>query len=174
MNNALLVIDVQLGMLAIPETQPHDGQAVIARIGGLMERARRTGTPIFFVQHDGGAGHQLAAGSRGFLFVPELKPRPDDDVTVKRECNAFRATDLEAKLRKAGIRHLVICGMQTEYCIDTAVHAAFDRNFTVTLVSDAHTTVDTPVLKAKDIIAHHNQTLDTFATVAPAADIRFL
>jgi nicotinamidase-related amidase len=95
-------------------------------------------------------------------------------VTVKNHGSAFHNTEFDSKLRKAGIDTLVLCGMQSEYCIDAAVRGARERNYEVILVSDGHSTVDSPVLKAKDIIAHQNQTLNgSYATVKPAAEIGF-
>ncbi len=168
MATALLVIDVQQGMFSF-ESSPYDADAVIGRIQRLIEDARSADVPIFFVQHAGPPGDPLAPEGPGFAFVAEVAPRPDDDVTTKTECNAFRATGLERKLRAADVDHVVICGMQTEFCVDTAVRAASDRGFRVTLVSDAHTTLDSPALAARDIVAHHNSTLGTFAEMVPAA-----
>jgi nicotinamidase-related amidase len=173
MTTALVVIDVQQGMFAFPDYPPHDGEGVVARIAGLIARARAAERPIFYVQHDGGPGHPLGAGTEGFPFRPELAPQPGDSVTVKRNCNSFQDTDLDARLRNAGIDHLVICGMQTEFCVDTAVRAGFERGYKITLVEDAHSTGDTPVLKAKDIVAHHNRTLADFAKLQCANAIAF-
>jgi nicotinamidase-related amidase len=170
---ALLVIDVQRGMFEAPDLQPHDGEAAVGRMRGILERARARGIPVFFVQHDGGEGDPLAASSTGFPFVPELTPKATEPVTVKRECDAFKATDLEEKLRKAGVEHLVVCGMQTEMCVEAAVRAAADRCFAVTLVSDAHTTFDTPELPATRILAQCNEELGAVATVIPSADVAF-
>jgi nicotinamidase-related amidase len=173
MATALLVVDVQRGMFEVPGFQPHDGPATVARIRGLLDRARASGVSVFFVQHDGGQGDPLAADSTGFPFVEELTPEPGEDVTVKRERDAFQATDLAEKLRKAGIDQLVVCGMQTEMCVDAAVRAAADRGFGVTLVSDAHTTYDTPESTAERIIAQHNEALDAVGAVIPSARIAF-
>ena len=64
--------------------------------------------------------------------------------------------------------------MQTEYCIDTNCRAAADLGYKVVLAKDAHTTFDTPVLSAAQIIAHHNRTLDgSFVELAAAGDIAF-
>jgi nicotinamidase-related amidase len=173
--DALIVIDMQQGMFSIPGFVPHDGAAIVQRIGALIDRARAHGTPVFFVQHDGGPGHPLAAGTSGFAFHADLMPTARESITVKRQCSAFHDTGLDAMLKAMGVtRVVVICGMQTETCVDTAVRAAAERGYQVTLVADAHTTGDTPVLKATDIIAHHNQTLaETFALVKPALSIRF-
>ena len=173
MARALLVIDVQKGMFSVPAFQPFDGEAVIGRIAQMIAAARASGMAIFFIQHDGGPGHPLSADGAGFPFREEIAPQKDDTVIVKRQCSAFQDTALEEKLRAAGIDALIACGMQTEYCVDTAVRAAFERGFAVTLAADAHTTGDTAVLHAKDIIAHHNATLANFADIVPAAEISF-
>ena len=173
MTKALVVIDVQQGMFAFPDYPPHDGEAVVARIAEMIARARAAGTPIFYIQHDGGEGSELATGAPGFPFRPELAPKDGDSVTVKRNCNAFQGTPLDARLKDAGIDHLVVCGMQTEFCVDTAVRAAYERGYTITLVEDAHSTGDTSVLKAADIIAHHNATLRDFANLERAEAVSF-
>ena len=172
MKTALIVIDVQQAMFAFPDHPPHDGEAVVARIAGLIARARAADVPIFFVQHDGGPDDPLHPGKPGFPFHAAVAPRDTDDVTVKTRCSAFQGTDLDEKLRDAGIERVVICGMQTEYCVDTAVRAAFERGYTVVLAGDSHTTMDTGVMPAKQIIAHHNATLrGAFADIRAAGEI---
>ncbi len=174
MTAALLVIDVQMGMWAFPGHSVHDGEAVVSRIGGLIARARKRGAPVFYVQHDGGPEDSFHPGKPGFPILPAIAPREDDDVTVKTRCNSFQGTDLDSKLKAAGIDHLVVCGMQSEYCVDTAVRAAVERGYNVTLVCDGHTTMDSRAFKAPDIIAHHNATLGgSFAEIRSAADVTF-
>jgi nicotinamidase-related amidase len=172
--NALLVIDVQCGMFANPASPPHEGEAIVARTAGLIERARAAGTPVIYVQHDGGPSNPLALGKPGFPFRPELAPRPEDPVVVKHHCSAFQDTELAEILALRGIDHLTICGMQTEFCVDTSCRAAYERGFKVTLVSDAHTTFDGPVLPAEAIIRHHNALLgDGFVRLRDAEGIQF-
>jgi len=172
--DALVVIDVQQGMFLVPNAKPYEGEAVVARIRSLLDRAREGGTPVFFVQHDGGPGDILDSAGPGFPFRPELTPQQGERVIVKRHCNAFQATDFEAALRTAGIDHLIVCGMQSDYCVDTATRAAVERGFRVTLVRDGHTTFDSAVLKAPNIVAHHNETLGgSFAKLVLAAEVAF-
>jgi nicotinamidase-related amidase len=174
MAKALVVIDVQEGMQA--EKGAYDGAGVIERIADLLERARKSGTKIIYVQHDGGAepGHPLAKGTPGHAIHHAIAPKAGEAVVVKTQCSAFLGTTMNETLKKAGIDHLIVCGMQTEYCVDTSVRAAKEHGYKVTLVSDAHTTGDTPALKAKDIIAHHNLTLaGDFAKIVPAASVEF-
>jgi nicotinamidase-related amidase len=174
MATALVVIDVQKGMFAFAGTPPYDGEAVVDRIAALIAKARAANAPVFFVQHDGGPNDPLHRGKPGFAFHDKLAPEPDDDVTVKQRSSAFHGTDFDAKLQRAGISHLVICGMQSEYCVDSAVRGAAERGYRITLIADCHSTFDTRVLKAAQIIAHENATLgDGFAMVTPAAEIEF-
>lgn len=171
--DALVIIDVQQGMFAFPELQPFEGEALVARLSALLARARAAKMPVIIVQHNGGVGSPLAADSPGFAFRPELSAAPGEMVVVKRNCSAFQDTDFEARLRAAGISHLIVCGMQSEYCVDTTVRAAFERGFAVTLVADGHSTFDTPDLGAAAIIAHHNRTLTSFAKIEPIAALAF-
>ncbi|HEY0625118.1 MAG TPA: cysteine hydrolase family protein [Allosphingosinicella sp.] len=171
---ALVIIDVQKGMFAFPEAQPHEGEAVVARIAELLSRARAAGAPVLFVQHScDEEGDPLHPDGPGFPFRDELAPHPSEPVIVKTKCSAFQATDLAERLSTAGVDHLVICGMQTEYCVDTSIRSAFEQGYEITLVADGHTTFDTPVLPAAQIIAHHNHTLRGFAKPVPAVDVRF-
>jgi nicotinamidase-related amidase len=174
MSEALVIIDVQRGMFAFPEVQPHDGEGTVARIARLLDMARATFTPVFFVQHEGETGHPLEPGTPGFAFHKALTPLYSESVTTKRHCNAFQETSLEAALHSAGIERLVVTGMQSNYCVDTFVRAAFERGFAIRLVADGHTTFDTPVLSASQIIAHHNHTLEgSFTELVAASNLRF-
>ncbi len=173
MTTALLVIDLQRGMF-MDTTKPHDGEGVLSRVASLLERARRRGAPVLHVQHDGGAGDLLGKPGPGWEIHPDVAPRPDEPVIGKSRCSAFPGTQLDAHLKRLGITRLVIAGMQTEYCIDTNCRAAADLGYKVVLAKDAHTTFDTPVLSAPQIIAHHNRTLDgSFVELAAAGDISF-
>ena len=102
-------------------------------------------------------------------------PRLGETVVVKRHCNAFQDTRLIEHLRSEAIDHLTVCGMQTQYCVDTFVRVAVDRGFKVRLVSDGHTTFGTMTLPADSIIAHHNEVLKgSFASLALASEVEFV
>jgi nicotinamidase-related amidase len=172
--DALMVIDVQQAMFADPDNLPYEGEAMVARIRSLIERARAAGKPVFFIQHDGGPGDTLDRAGPGFAYRPELAPRAGDPVIVKRYCSGFQETDLQARLQAAAVKDLAICGMQTEYCVDTTLRAAFERGYRVTLVADGHSTFDNESLSARDIIRHHNRTLHgSFATLVQAEALSF-
>lgn len=174
MTKALVVIDVQKAMFADAANLPHDGERVVDRIAGLIAKARASNIPIFFVQHDGGPDDSLHPGEPGFAFHDKLTPQPGDDVTVKHRSSAFHETDFDARLKRASVDHLVITGMQSEYCVTSAIRGAYERNYKLTLVSDAHSTFDTKVATGEDIAAIVNDTTrGSFGGVKPAAEISF-
>jgi len=158
MPTALLLVDIQKGLLT-PPLEPYQGDAIVARIARLLERARIQRTPIFHVRHDGGERSALAKGSPGWFHHPAVAPRGDEPVIEKCHSSAFYETDLHALLCQLGIGHLVIAGLQTEYCVDSACRTAVALGYRVTLVRDGHTTYDSPILSAAQIIMHHNHTL---------------
>ncbi len=173
MASALMLVDVQRGMFALPSPL-HRGEEVVRRIATLLERARATGVPIVHIQHDGGPGHVLAKGSAGWPHHPLVAPQAGEIVVEKRNSSAFHDTDLHRRLGEAGIDRLVIAGMQTEMCIDSACRGAKALDYRVALVADAHTTYDTPVITADLIIAHHNRLLSrAFVELLDAEQVRF-
>lgn len=168
----LMVIDVQEAMFGAAE--PLNGHAVVARIQDLIARARAAKVPVFYVQHDGGTGDEFDRNGPGFPFMAEIAPQPGDSVTVKKRNSGFYETDLHEKLQAAHIDHIIVCGMQTEYCVDATVRSAFDRGYRVTVVCDAHTTFDSQLLPAATIIAHTQHIWNgRFARLKLAEDITF-
>ncbi len=164
---ALLVIDVQQGILAIPDLvrRKQIDQALnemVARVAGLIERSRAADVPVIYVQHDGSRGHRLEPETPGWRFRPEIAPRTGELVIHKRACDAFFETSLQSELATMGAHKLVVCGCMTQYCVDTTVRRAVSFGYDVTLVADGHMTADTPTLRFEQIIAHHNALLDGF------------
>jgi nicotinamidase-related amidase len=125
----------------------------------MLRCARQPNACAVHVQHDGGPGHLLAKGSIGWPHRPEVAPIKGEITIEKHHSSAFHHTDLHDRLRRIGIRRLMIAGIQTEYCVDSTCRAAVALGYQVTLLWDAHTTFDSPVLTAEQIVAHHNCTL---------------
>lgn len=151
-NTALLVIDVQKGVVAGVLQR----ESVIANIGVLVNKARAEDVPIVWVQHSDG---QLERGSEGWEFVPELARQESEPLVHKTFSDSFEDTDLEAVLAGAGVGRLVVAGAQTDECIRSTIHGAFVRGYDVTLVGDAHTTEDLTAWGAPPpdmVIAHTN------------------
>lgn len=177
MKNALLIIDVQQ-TLCEGRWAAHDIQAVIARINGLSARARAAGAPVLLIQHEEDEG-PMQHGSPGWQLAPGLSQADSDLRLRKRSPDSFHHTPLLGLLQERGIDSLTVCGLQTDYCVDTTVRRALALGFPVRLAGDAHSTLDNAVLSAPQIIAHHNLTLaqlDSFGprvTVTPAEQLDF-
>lgn len=158
--SGLLIVDVQIGLV---ELMPAEVQrSVLPRIKTLLAKARASGIPVIYIQHDGPKGHPLETHTRGWQIYPSLKPADGERVIRKRESDSFFGTKLQPELEKRGITHLIIAGGMTEYCVDTTCRRATSLGYDVTLASDAHLTRDNEVLTAANIIAHHNFVLDGF------------
>ena len=162
-NTALLVIDVQVGLVEGAEPA-YRGAEMLANINSLLTRARTTGTPVIFIQHDGSEGGRLAVDSPGWQIHPAIAPIDGEAIIRKRASDSFYETTLQRELETRSSKRLVIAGMKTEYCVDTTSRRAISLGFDVTLVGDAHATTDSEALPASQIIAHHNYTLDGFGT----------
>ncbi|KQN53786.1 MULTISPECIES: cysteine hydrolase family protein [unclassified Erwinia] len=168
--SALLVIDMQAGLLHGPQL-PASKQTLLANVSYLIRTAHQQQAPVFFAQHTGPAGSPIEEGSALWQLAAELPRAESDRCFNKTRPSCFAGTTLLAQLQEAGVKRLVIVGMKTEYCVDTTCRAAADLGFTVVLVSDAHSTTDSGVLSAEQIIAHHNATLaGPFVTLQTAAE----
>jgi nicotinamidase-related amidase len=176
MKSALLVIDVQQA-LCTGKYAAFDIERVVARINDVAGKTRAAGAPVIFVQHEAD-GSPLQHDSAGWQLDERLDVRPTDLRLRKSASDAFHQTDLQALLQSRGIDRLIVCGLQSEFCVDSTVRRALDLGYPVMLVSDAHSTMDNGVLPAAQISAHHNATLrnlDSYApkvTLATAADLR--
>jgi nicotinamidase-related amidase len=151
-NTALLVVDVQTGVVA----ESHARDSVVANIGSLVDKARREGVPVVWVQH---SSQDLEKGSDAWRIVPELSPRGGEPIIEKTFGDSFEDTTLEAVLSRLGVGRLVVTGAQTDACIRSTIHGAFVRGYDTFLVSDAHTTEDQTEWGAPppaQVIAHTN------------------
>jgi nicotinamidase-related amidase len=177
MKTAVLVIDVQQALCS-GQYAAHDIDAVIGRINAVAAKARAAGAPVVFVQHEG-EDSPLRYGSAAWQLDPRLDVQATDVRIRKTASDSFHETALDALLRERGVDALVVCGLQSEFCVDSTVRGALPRGYSVSLVRDAHSTLDNGVLGAAQIVAHHNETLrnlDSYqarVTLVPASEVRF-
>ncbi len=157
---ALLVVDVQNLLVEYC----HQGEEIVERIKHVIAEARTRELPVLYVQHNTGETDELALGSPGWEIPASIKPEETDPVFHKMAPDSFYETGLHEKLQSLAIEKLIIAGFQTNYCIDTTSRSAISHDYDVILVGDCHSTTDTSVLKAPDIIAHHNNTLSGFGS----------
>lgn len=169
---ALLIIDVQNGMFQVGE-EVFKGDRLLQNLNGLLIRARSMEIPIFYVQHNEAAGKQLEYGTNSWEIHSSITPKSEDIIIQKTTPDSFFNTSLDEELKRQGIEHLIISGIQTEVCVDTTCRRAFSMGYKVTLVSDTHSTWDSKELTAGQIINHHNSVLRWFADIYPSKEVKF-
>ena len=169
---ALLVIDVQQGLFDEGAFEP---ERLLTQVKTLIDHARSSDVPVIYVQHneDPEYGGSLVAGQPGHAIHAAIAPQVGDAIIQKFNPSSFQDTNLQDVLAEKGIKRLVLSGMQTEMCVDSTCRDAYARGYNVTIASDAHTTMDNNVLKADQIIKHHNATLRMFAKIKPTEEITF-
>jgi nicotinamidase-related amidase len=79
----------------------------------------------------------IPKGSAGGDVMPEIAPQGDEIVLPKTASGIFNATNIDYILRNLGVERLVIFGVYSHQCVESAVRDAADRGYLVTLVADA-------------------------------------
>ena len=158
MTDALVIVDLQLGMLngALCPPLP-DGDALLARVAALLDDARARGVPIVHIRHGGGAGDPLETGSDGWHLHPKVAPISGEPVVDKTVRNGFDNTRLLEALGPA--KRLTFAGAQSEVCVAATCRGALAHGFKVALVADAHGTWPSDGRSAADISASINDAL---------------
>ncbi|MBY9078485.1 cysteine hydrolase [Paenibacillus sp. HN-1] len=170
---ALIVIDVQEGMFCEPGMKLYDEEGVMNRIQAVLERARRSGIPVIYIQHTEDEGEYLR-GTPTWEISARIKPQPGEAIIEKSTWDAFHKTCLQAELESRGITDLTIVGMQSEFCLDTTCRRAFSLGYRSVLVQDAHSTFDSDSLSGEEIVRHHNRVLGgRFVSLSPADEVVF-
>ena len=177
MKSALLIIDVQTAICS-GRWAAFDIERVVERMNGVITRARAAAVPVICIQHEEAEG-PMQFGSEGWQVFGQLAVRADDILLRKTAPDSFFRTGLQGLLQSIGVDRVIVCGLQSEFCVDSTVRGALAHGYPVLLVSDAHSTLDNGVLSAAQISAHHNATLAHLGGFGPgvktttAAEIRF-
>jgi nicotinamidase-related amidase len=82
-------------------------------------------------------GFNVPKGSWDGKVVDELAPGDDEIVLPKGSSSVFVSTHIDYLLRNLGVRQLVLSGLLTDQCVESAVRDACDLGYLVTLVPDA-------------------------------------
>jgi nicotinamidase-related amidase len=176
---ALIVVDVQR---AFDEWEAagkrRNNPEAVARIVELLAAFRAGKAPIFHIRHESmRPNSSFAPGATGYPVKDEAREIEGEAVIVKRVNSAFIGTDLEARLRGAGITTLVICGATTNHCVETTTRMAGNLGFDARLVRDATWTFDRvgpdgDAHSAEDIHAMTLANLNgEFARIVSAAEV---
>ncbi len=144
---ALIVIDLQKGILGIPAAHPMGD--VVARTAQLARAFRERGWPVVLVNVSAMAPGRTDAVRPKFSFppdwtelVPELDQHPDDLIVTKHRWGAFIGTILDDELRRRGATQVFVTGVATSAGVESTARSAFDHGYHVVLVVDAMTDRD--------------------------------
>lgn len=148
---ALVVIDLQRGVLGLPVVHP--ATDVLANTVRLAEAFRARQLPVVLVRvdfsADGGEvlrtrtdapARSSAVRPEGWnLIAGELGPQPGDILVTKHNWSAFHGTDLDVQLRRRGITGIVLTGIATSIGVESSARDAHHHAYNVTCVTDAMT-----------------------------------
>ncbi|GAB3140664.1 hydrolase [Microbispora hainanensis] len=151
---ALVVVDLQKGILAVPGG-PHSTGDVLARTVRLAEEFRARDLPVVLVRVTGAADGADAVPGRTDLpraglarpdgwdeIADDLAGHPLDIVVTKRNWSAFYGTDLDLHLRRRRVTQVVLTGVATSIGVESTARAAHEHGYNVTLATDAMTDLD--------------------------------
>jgi ureidoacrylate peracid hydrolase len=82
-------------------------------------------------------GFNVPKGSWDGQVIDELKPGEDEIRFCKSSSSVFISTHIDYVLRNLGIKQLVMAGLVTDQCVESAIRDACDLGYLVTQVTDA-------------------------------------
>ncbi|MEU8877367.1 cysteine hydrolase [Streptomyces javensis] len=158
-DTALIIGDMQTGILA---NHPFS-RASVSPMRELVRAARAHGDLVVLVRTElrasgadvsenntvltafHQAGPLFHEGAGGTDIIPELAPRPEDVVITKRRTSAFVGTELELVLRAHRVESIALTGVATGAMVAATLYDALDRDYRVTVLSDACADAETDV-----------------------------
>jgi nicotinamidase-related amidase len=151
-NTALVVIDLQRGVVALPAAA-HPMDTVIANSAALADAFRAHGLPVVLVNVSGAPSGRTERSGAGAMIrpegwdilIPELNQQPSDHLVTKKTRGAFTGTDLEQYLQENGVTQVVVAGVATGSGVESTARHAHELGFNVTLATDAMTDMNADI-----------------------------
>ncbi|HEV8445230.1 MAG TPA: hydrolase [Gemmatimonadaceae bacterium] len=150
---ALVVIDLQAGILA-RHVAPHAGADVLDRSAKMCAHFRAAGAQLVLVRvsfaADGSDAlsqpcDELVARARpdGWdVLSPALGAGERDIHITKHQWGAFYGTELDLQLRRRGITTLVMCGISTNFGVESTARDGWERGYSIVFAEDAMASFD--------------------------------
>lgn len=82
-------------------------------------------------------GFNVPKGSWDGKVIDEIAPGEDEIVFPKSSSSVFISTHIDYVLRNLGVRQVVMSGLITDQCVESAIRDACDLGYLVTQVTDA-------------------------------------
>ena len=144
---ALIVIDLQKGIVGLPTVHP--AAEIVGRAARLARAFRKRGLPVVLVNVTGRAPGRTDAGGPKLSFspdwtelVPELEQQPSDYIVSKQRVGAFIGTSLDDYLRQRGVTQVFLTGIATSLGVESTARSAYDLGYNVVFAVDAMTDRD--------------------------------
>ena len=150
---ALLIIDVQNHCIATGNSEYFDRslrEVVLPNIRRLQTACRTGRIEVMYsvienMTRDGRdrgldykiSGIDVLRGSWEACVLDEIAPADDEMIFRKTSSSVFISTNIDYVLRNLGVRSLIVAGLLTDQCVESAVRDACDLGYLVTLVTDA-------------------------------------
>ncbi|AMB59130.1 cysteine hydrolase family protein [Microterricola viridarii] len=141
-NAALIVIDMQKGFND-PGWGTRNNPDCEANVQRLLESWAASGRPVVLVRHDSDEDSPLNPSAPGNALVDFVAAAPHELFVTKQVNSAFFGDpDLAGWLDDKGIQQIVLCGIQTNMCVDTTARMGGNLGYQVLLPIDATYTFD--------------------------------
>jgi nicotinamidase-related amidase len=151
-HTAIVVIDLQKGIARIPGA-PYPGSFAVSNSARLLAAARAAGAQPVLVYVGGAPDGSDRVHTPVDLtwrtskpmspdwseLVPELDRQPTDLLVMKRQWGAFYGTDLDLQLRRRGLTTIVLCGIATEFGVESTARDAAEIGYELIFAEDAMT-----------------------------------
>lgn len=82
-------------------------------------------------------GFHVPKGSWDGKVIDQIGPKGDEIVLPKTSSSVFVSTHIDYVLRNLGVKQLVLSGLITDQCVESAIRDACDLGYLVTQVTDA-------------------------------------
>ena len=144
---ALVVIDMQKGILQMPAAHP--AIKIVQQAASLAEAFRRHRLPVVLVTVTGAPPGRTEAPQGTFTPPPdwadlagELGAHPGDQLITRRRSGAFTGTSLHDHLQSRGATQVVLTGIATSIGVESSARCAHEYGYNVVLATDAMTDLD--------------------------------
>jgi nicotinamidase-related amidase len=157
-NTALLVMDLQNGIVS----RFAENKEIILPFQKAIEAARQNNIPVIFVRVGFSEGYpEVSPKNKSFSAISKhggmtvvdsatqihelVQPQPNEPVITKYRVSAFAGSNLEVILRSQQINTLILSGISTSGVVLSTLREAADKDFSITVLSDACIDLDSEV-----------------------------
>ncbi|MFO8069221.1 MAG: cysteine hydrolase family protein [Alkalibacterium sp.] len=160
--DALIIIDMQNGVCHYEDQTIGNLDYLIERINERITDYALEEKPIIFIQH---TDDYLEKGTQKWEIIPELNRSHSEYFIEKSHPNSFYHTDLKEVLEKLDAQKIEICGVETQYCVDSTVKFAHGLGYTIQMQKETHSAWDNAWMTGDQTVRFYEEIWhDSFVT----------